>query len=47
MGAQVGLGVAVYLYGDTAEEVARREESAWQAWMAQRFPAGAPMPGRE
>lgn len=45
MGPQVCLGFAVYLYGDRAAEVARREEPAWQGWMAQRFPAGAPTPG--
>ncbi len=45
MGPQVCLGFAVYLYGDHAAEVARREEPAWQGWMAQRFPAGAPTPG--
>jgi uncharacterized protein YndB with AHSA1/START domain len=47
MGGRVFLGVAVYLYGGGAAEAASREEPAWQQWMAQRFPAGAPMPGRE
>lgn len=44
MGGQVCLGVTVFLYGDSAQEVARHEEPAWQGWMAQRFPAGAPTP---
>jgi uncharacterized protein YndB with AHSA1/START domain len=47
MGDQVCLAVAVYLYGDHAQEVASREEPAWQRWMAQRFPAGGQIAGRD
>lgn len=38
MGPKVGLSLSVYLYGDQAEETARREEPLWQAWIAQRVP---------
>lgn len=41
MAGQVFLPVRVYLYGEGARAAAARDEPAWQAWMAERFPAGA------
>lgn len=40
MGGQVLLPLRIYLYGPTAAAVAARDEATWQAWMAERFPAG-------
>jgi uncharacterized protein YndB with AHSA1/START domain len=37
MGGKVILGLAFYLYGDTAEAAARRDEPAWKAWVQKRF----------
>ena len=39
MGAQVYLGINAYLYGDRAAAAVARDEPAWQAWIAQHFPA--------
>ncbi|WP_437691793.1 SRPBCC family protein [Sorangium sp. So ce176] len=39
MAGQVFLPIRVYLYGDEAKAAAARAEPAWQAWMAERFPA--------
>ncbi|WP_437877876.1 SRPBCC family protein [Sorangium sp. So ce513] len=41
MAGQVFLPVRVYLYGEGAKAAAARDEPAWQAWMAERFPAKA------
>ncbi|WP_438019412.1 SRPBCC domain-containing protein [Sorangium sp. So ce315] len=41
MAGQVFLPIRVYLYGEGAKAAAARDEPAWQAWMAERFPAGA------
>jgi uncharacterized protein YndB with AHSA1/START domain len=43
MGDQILLSVRIYLYGDAATDHARREEQAWQSWLAERF-AFAGMP---
>jgi uncharacterized protein YndB with AHSA1/START domain len=42
MGGPVYLSFRVYLYGGTAAAAAARDEPKWQAWMGERFPAGAP-----
>lgn len=42
MGGQTYLPMRVYLYGDQAASVAPREEAAWQAWFAERFPMPSP-----
>jgi uncharacterized protein YndB with AHSA1/START domain len=43
MGGTVCLSARMYLYGDGASAAVRRDEPAWQAWMAERFPqAGEP-----
>jgi uncharacterized protein YndB with AHSA1/START domain len=34
--------VCLYLFGDDAPAVAAREETAWRAWMGERFPSPAP-----
>jgi uncharacterized protein YndB with AHSA1/START domain len=39
MGGQVCLSLRLYLYGDRAAAMVARDEPAWQAWMAQHFPA--------
>lgn len=39
MGGQVCLSIRLLLYGDRAAAIAAREEPAWRAWMAERFPA--------
>jgi uncharacterized protein YndB with AHSA1/START domain len=36
------LSVSLYLYGDTAADVVAEQESQWQAWMNERFPAPVP-----
>lgn len=38
MGGQVYLSMRLYLYGERAAGAVQRNESAWQAWMAERFP---------
>jgi hypothetical protein len=40
-GDKVSVLVSFYLYGEGAEDVAAREEPAWQEWMGERFPAPA------
>lgn len=40
MDGQVLLSVRLYLYGEAAEAAAGRQEPVWQAWIAERFPAG-------
>lgn len=42
MDGQVCLSLRLYLYGDRAAAIAERDEPAWQAWMAQHFPAPDP-----
>ena len=32
--------VSFYLYGEGVEDVAAREEIAWQWWVGERFPTG-------
>jgi uncharacterized protein YndB with AHSA1/START domain len=44
MGGQVLLPLRIYLYGETAAAAAARDEPIWQAWLAQRFPAGDTAP---
>jgi uncharacterized protein YndB with AHSA1/START domain len=39
MGNESCVSVRLYLYGDNASAVAAAEESRWQAWMSERFPA--------
>lgn len=41
MGDQVFVAANLYFYGDGAAEVVARHEPVWQAWMSERFPAGA------
>ncbi|MBI2680307.1 MAG: SRPBCC domain-containing protein [Candidatus Solibacter usitatus] len=41
MGGQTFISISFYLYGQTANAVARREEPLWQAWMAKHFPAAS------
>jgi len=41
MGGQVLLPLRFYLYGERAATVAAAEEPVWQAWVAERFPAGS------
>ncbi len=45
MGGQVLLFLRVYLYGEDASTATAAAEPVWQAWMAERFPAGAPAGG--
>ena len=40
-GGKVSVLVSFYLYGEGAEDVAAREEAAWQEWVGERFPAPA------
>lgn len=40
MGGVVYLCGRVYLFGETASEVAGREEPRWQSWMQAHFPSG-------
>ncbi|WP_438043141.1 SRPBCC family protein [Sorangium sp. So ce128] len=42
MAGQIFLPIRLYLYGDRAPAAAARDEPAWQAWMAERFPVRAP-----
>jgi hypothetical protein len=42
MGGQVCLSLRLYLYGGQAAALARRDQPAWDAWMAERFPAFDP-----
>jgi len=35
--------VSMYLYGEKAAGIAKREEAAWRAWMGARFPMAAPV----
>jgi uncharacterized protein YndB with AHSA1/START domain len=44
MSGQVYLSARMYLYGDTADVAAAREEPLWQAWISERFPAGGATP---
>lgn len=37
-GGMVMACIVLFLYGDAAPPVARREEPLWQAWIAQQFP---------
>ncbi|MGH9118229.1 MAG: SRPBCC family protein [Acidimicrobiales bacterium] len=37
-GATVTVNVSAHLYGSNAAAVAEREQPAWQAWLADRFP---------
>lgn len=37
-GGMVMVCMSAYLYGDKAKAAAERDEPAWQAWMAERFP---------
>jgi hypothetical protein len=41
MGDQVFVAANLYFYGDRAEAVVTRDQQFWQAWMSERFPAGA------
>ena len=41
MGEQVLLSLRFYLYGDTASEVATRDEPVWKAWMENQFSGSA------
>ncbi len=40
-GGATQMAVSLYLYGDSAQDLSQ-QESAWQAWMNNRFPAPAP-----
>jgi uncharacterized protein YndB with AHSA1/START domain len=40
-GGQTCISVRAFLYGDRAGATAAREESRWQTWMNERFPADA------
>ena len=39
MGEVSHVGVSFFYYGDAAVATVEQEESAWQAWMSERFPA--------
>jgi uncharacterized protein YndB with AHSA1/START domain len=38
-GGTVQVSASVYLYGDSAETLVPKQQSAWQAWMNEQFPA--------
>jgi hypothetical protein len=38
-GGTVQASASVYLYGDAAETLVPKQQSAWQAWMSEQFPA--------
>ena len=40
-GGSTQVWVSLYLYGDSAQDLSK-QESAWQAWMNERFPAPVP-----
>jgi uncharacterized protein YndB with AHSA1/START domain len=42
MGGAVFVVLRLYLFGDRAQEAAKRNEPLWQAWFNSRFPFGAP-----
>ena len=37
-GGMVMVCLSIYLYGDKAKAAVERDEPAWQAWRAERFP---------
>ncbi|MCI0412021.1 SRPBCC domain-containing protein [bacterium] len=41
-GGSILLSVSLYLYGDGAAQAIKKQESAWQDWLNQHFPAPAP-----
>jgi hypothetical protein len=43
-GGEVYASLHAYLFGDQAAEIAAREEPAWRAWLAERFPSAAAKP---
>jgi uncharacterized protein YndB with AHSA1/START domain len=44
-GGEVYASLHAYLFGDQAPAVAAREQPAWRAWMAERFPSAAAKAG--
>ncbi|MQA91792.1 MAG: hypothetical protein GEU90_16480 [Gemmatimonas sp.] len=43
LGGPVMLPVRLYLYGDSAADVARNVEATWQTWLGERFPPISPV----
>jgi len=41
-GGQVLVSATLYLYGNKAADVIQKEQTAWQAWLNEHFPAPAP-----
>jgi uncharacterized protein YndB with AHSA1/START domain len=42
MGGMTYLPIRLYLFGDQAAQAAASGEPAWESWMSDRFPVGAP-----
>lgn len=43
LGGPVMLPVRLYLYSDSAADVARNVEATWQTWLGERFPPISPV----
>ena len=41
-GGSILVSVSLYLYGDEANQAIKKQESAWQEWLNQHFPAPVP-----
>lgn len=41
-GGSMMLTVSLFLYGESAREIFRQQEAAWQTWMSKHFPAPIP-----